>query len=366
MPERGPPAAPRPADHRGAPARQHAREPCDNDGIWSAGLQLGERPGRAPVKGDQLVGLFTGEPTASGELVKAPPLAGMPAEKGVQVHSCAPYDLPQLASRPPWIRHTRVVTSPRLGIVAGEAVAIELPRAGLGSRTIAASIDLVLQFVALIIALMVDSTLAGDDAALAAAVIVELVLILAGYPILSEWLGHGRTLGKLAMGLRVVRDDGGPIAFRQAFTRGLTGLVMEKPGLLGPITTALGMITLASSPASKRIGDHLAGTFVINERVGTRATALTPPAHVVPWQLQAWAAALDLTRLDDHLALSVRQFVARANELDPGARFMLENDLANRVAAVIAPPPPFPIAAPTLLVTVLAERRRRAEWSLHR
>ena len=120
---------------------------------------------------------------------------------------------------------------------------------------------------------------------------------------------------------------------------------MEKPGLLGPITTALGMTVLGTSKTSKRIGDHLAGTFVVNERVGTRASALAPPGYVVPWELQGWAAALDLTRFDDRLALSVRQFVTRANSLNDGARFSLENDLANRVLAVIAPPPPYPLPA---------------------
>ncbi len=183
----------------------------------------------------------------------------------------------------------------------------------------------------------------------------------AGYPILFEWLGRGRTLGKLWLGLRVVRDDGGPISFRQAFTRGLTGLVLEKPGLLGPITTALGLIVMASSESSKRIGDHLAGTFVVNERVGTQARALVAPPLFVPWELQGWAMSLDLTRLDDQLALSVRQFVTRANDLTPAARASLESDLANRVAALVAPPPPMPIPASALLITVLAERRRRAE-----
>jgi uncharacterized RDD family membrane protein YckC len=254
------------------------------------------------------------------------------------------------------------VSDPRdHAIVSGEAVLLDLPRAQLGSRTIAALIDLVLQYIAFLLLLLLDVTLSGDDAALAAVFVLEIILVFAGYPILFEWLSRGRTIGKIVMGLRVVRDDGGPIGFRQAFVRGLTGLVLEKPGLLGPITTALGMIVLASSSASKRIGDHLAGTFVLNERVGTRASALTSPVFAVPWELQGWAMALDLTRLDDQLALSVRQFVTRANQLTPGARFALESELANRVIAVIAPPPPVPLPASMLLTTVLAERRRRAE-----
>jgi uncharacterized RDD family membrane protein YckC len=246
------------------------------------------------------------------------------------------------------------------GLITGEGVALELSRAGLGSRMVAAAIDLAVQFAAVIIALIIDASVSGDAAIGAALIIVELVLILAGYPIVFEWLSRGRTLGKLAMGLRVVRDDGGPIGLRQALVRGLVGLVLEKPGLIAPISTAVGMITLGVSPASKRIGDYLAGTFVVNERTGTRPSALAAVALQVPPGLEGWAAALDLTRLDDQLALSVRQFVLRAHELHPAARDALGESLRLQVAAVIAPPPPYPLPTWAILITVLAERRRRS------
>ena len=247
------------------------------------------------------------------------------------------------------------------GLVSGEGVAIELSRAGLGSRTIAALIDVGVQLAALFVVLILDGALTGDEAILTAVVIVEIVFILAGYPILFEWLGRGRTLGKLAMGLRVVRDDGGPIGLRQALVRGISSMILEKPGLFFPIGTAIGMIVLASSSTSKRIGDLMAGTFVVNERVGTRSSALAPPPLPIPYGLEGWAASLDLSRLDDHLALGVRQFVMRAYELSPGARDALGNDLRDRLLAVISPPPPYQLPTSTILMTVLAERRRRAD-----
>ena len=57
------------------------------------------------------------------------------------------------------------------------------------------------------------------------------MLVFLGYPVAMETLTRGRTLGKMALGLRVVRDDGGPITFRQALVRGLVGLALERPGL---------------------------------------------------------------------------------------------------------------------------------------
>ncbi len=247
-------------------------------------------------------------------------------------------------------------------LVSGEGVRLDLATAGVASRLVAALIDFAVQAIVLLLALLVTALAAGssDSAALGAATLVELVLVLAGYPILSEWLGHGRTIGKLSMGLRVVRDDGGPIAFRHALVRGLAGLVLEKPGLVFPFTTAAGAVTIACSAREKRIGDMMAGTVVLDERSGARA--LPPPSPWVAPPLQPWAAAVDLARLDDRLALRLRQFVVRADELSPDAQWALGEGLRGEVLAVVAPPPPPDAPTPAVLVAVLAERRRRAAW----
>jgi len=250
------------------------------------------------------------------------------------------------------------------GLVSGEGVALDLSHAGLGSRTVAAAIDIVVQIGLLLFVSVVTSLIgAGDSAEQAAVTIVELVLILAGYPILFEWLGHGVTLGKLAMGVRVVRDDGGPSGFRQALVRGLAGFLLEKPGiiLLG-LGTAIGMITIAVSASSKRLGDMMAGTFVLNERAGP-VSALAPVHWWVPPELYGWAQALDLTGVDDRMALQLRQFMVRASELSPTARTALGEQYRAHVLAVTAPPPPPGVPTPILLTTVLAERRRRAQLS---
>jgi len=247
-------------------------------------------------------------------------------------------------------------------LVSGEGVALQLPRAGVGSRILATIIDLLVQGFGG--TFLVSTSLAplgsADPAAIAAVLIVELVLILAGYPTLSEWLGRGRTLGKIALGLRVVRDDGGPIGFRQALVRGLASLVLEKPGLGFPLTTSAGLLTALFSERSKRLGDLMAGTFVIYERGGPQRS-IAPQHFTVPYPLQPWAMALDLNRLDDHLALAVRQFVMRAHQMTPAAQHALGESLRAQLEAVTAPPPPAGTPTPLVLTTVLAERRRRAD-----
>jgi uncharacterized RDD family membrane protein YckC len=251
---------------------------------------------------------------------------------------------------------------PAPDLVSGEGVALQLPRAGIGSRLVATLIDAAIQIGAAIVLIIVTSELVGgaDAAAAAALIICEAVLIIAGYPILTEWLNHGRTVGKAAMGLRVVRDDGGPISFRQALVRGLADLVLEKPGLGFPLTTSAGLLTALFNERSKRLGDLMAGTFVIYERGGPQRS-VTPQYFTVPYPLQPWAMALDLNRLDDHLALGVRQFVMRAHQMTPAAQHALGESLRAQLEAVIAPPPPPGTPTPLVLTTVLAERRRRAD-----
>ncbi|HEU5008597.1 MAG TPA: RDD family protein [Jatrophihabitantaceae bacterium] len=252
--------------------------------------------------------------------------------------------------------------APAPDLVSGEGVALQLPRARIGSRLVATLIDVVIQILGALVLIFITSALTSgtDPAAAAALIVTEAVLVIAGYPILTEWLNHGRTFGKAALGLRVVRDDGGPISFRQALVRGLASLVLEKPGLGFPVTTSAGLLTALFSERSKRLGDLMAGTFVIYERGGPQRS-IAPQHFTVPYPLQPWAMALDLNRLDDHLALAVRQFVMRAHQMTPAAQHALGERLRAQLEAVTAPPPPPGTPTPLVLTTVLAERRRRAD-----
>ena len=82
--------------------------------------------------------------------------------------------------------------------------------------------------------------------------------------------------------------------FRHAFVRGLLGVV--------EIWLTFGTVALIASLASakgRRIGDYLAGTVVVHERVPVRAA----PVAAMPPQLVGWAQQLDLSRVPDDLAL---------------------------------------------------------------
>ena len=189
-----------------------------------------------------------------------------------------------------------------------------------------------------------------DDALAAALGLVFLLTVIVGYPVAFETLTRGRSLGKMALGLRVVREDGGPVRFRQSFVRGLLGVV--------EIWLTFGSVALIASLASaqgKRLGDQLGGTVVVRERLPVRAT----PVAAMPPQLAGWAVRLDLSRVPDDLALAARQYLGRADELSPEVRDQMGASLAGAMAAVTAPPPPPGVPPRAFLSAVLAERRRR-------
>ena len=243
-------------------------------------------------------------------------------------------------------------------LVTGEAVALDLRPAALPSRIVAGLVDALGQATLLLVVagLATATSVSVSSAAAQALGIIVLVVVLIVYPVTFETLLRGRTPGKAAMGLRVVRDDGGPIGFRQAFVRGLAGAFVERPGITFFVA---GVATSLLNSQGKRLGDLLAGTVVVQERVAVKGGVV---AHMPP-QLAGWAAQLDLSGVSNDLALSVRQFVSRADTLTPAAREDLGQRLVTAVTAAVGPPPP---GTPgwAVLAAVLAERRRREEQRL--
>jgi len=244
-------------------------------------------------------------------------------------------------------------------VVTGEAVVIDVPCARFPTRAVALAIDLMIQIVLLLfltgVALAAAAGGALNPAALAALGLAEFVLIVVGYPATIETLSRGRSLGKLALGLRVVSDDGGPERFRQALMRALLA-VLEIWLTLG----FLALVTSLLSANGKRLGDIWAGTFVITERMPQpRGPAAALPT--LPPALAGWAATLQLSGLDDGMAETARQYLSRYYTLTPAARTEFGQRIAAAVAAQVSPAPPPGTTPPDYLSAVLAERRAREQ-----
>jgi uncharacterized RDD family membrane protein YckC len=236
-------------------------------------------------------------------------------------------------------------------VVTGDAVVLDVQLAQLPVRALAAIIDVTVVSIGYIIGVMLwAATLTEFDSALSGAVlIIFTVVALVGYPIAFETATRGRSLGKMALGLRVVSDDGGPERFRQALFRALAGVIEIWTFTGGPA-----VICSLLSPKGKRIGDVFAGTVVISER----APRLTPPPPMPP-QLAWWASSLQLSGLGADQAELARQFLSRAAQLDPAVRDQIAYRIAGDVIAQISPPPPPGVPPQLVLAAVLAERHRR-------
>jgi uncharacterized RDD family membrane protein YckC len=240
--------------------------------------------------------------------------------------------------------------------VTGEAVALDLRLAQVPSRTLGLTIDLLVQFAALLLLTWLASSVADglDSAAGKGIGLVAIVGVIVGLPTLIETLTRGRSLGKLATGQRVVRDDGGPVRFRHSFVRALFMIVDF--WISGG---SVGLISSLASSRGKRLGDHFAGTVVIRERVPAAARS-AQFAYRMPGGLEGWAASLDLARLPDVTALQARQFLSRTRQLAPDVRTAMGLQLAAEVTMYVAPPPPPGVAPEDYLTAVLTERMRRA------
>ncbi len=244
-------------------------------------------------------------------------------------------------------------------LVTGEAVVLDLPAATVGVRVASGLIDVLLEVLVLVLLLVVAlvAVSSSDDALRGVAGVVATVGVLVALPTAVETLTRGRSLGKLALGLRTVRDDAGPISFRHAFIRSLVGVVeiwalSGVPALLCALVSARG----------KRLGDMVAGTYVVRERFPRPRVR---PATMPP-QLASWAARADVAPLPDGLALAARQFLDRAASLNPASRAELGAQLASQALTRVAPAPPPGHHPETVLAAVLAERRRRDELRLSR
>ena len=242
-------------------------------------------------------------------------------------------------------------------LITGDAVTLDLRIAGLPSRSLALAVDLTLQVLLLLAGTVLTTwvfSAGGSPGAQAAVTVAVVVLVLVGWPTMIETLTRGRSLGKALMGLRVVRDDGGPTRLRHSLVRALAMVFLD----FWVTSGVVGGISALSSSKSKRMGDHLAGTIVVGERIPRAANR--HEEITMPVALAGWAATLDLVAVPDALALNVRTFLHRAASLDPQVRVMTAQRLATQMAGHVRNPAPPGTPAEAYLTAVLAERTRRS------
>ncbi|HMK63424.1 MAG TPA: RDD family protein [Acidimicrobiales bacterium] len=253
-----------------------------------------------------------------------------------------------------------------------EGISLDLVLAGLGSRIAAFVLDLLVQVVFFVlVVVVVTGTLSGggQTSALVAAGILSATALLdfIGYFVLCEMLWSGRSVGKKAAGLRVVRTEGTSVGFWSSLLRNVTRIVDMMPGFLYLVGSVLILVT----PKNQRLGDILGSTMVIRERQAAfalqRGTPFDDPGYwtvpgtvgpswyapggfVLPPGLSNW----DVSAVPEQELVLIRRFLANRNGYRPEARWRLAMELAGRVWPLIsgpqAPPPPEELLECVMLV----------------
>ena len=165
-----------------------------------------------------------------------------------------------------------VATEETLIIETPERVPLHFALASIGNRFLACAIDhaiqasgvLLIALSGLIIANAASwgTTLASAPKWVLALMIVVVFLIFTGYFTFFEWLWSGQTPGKRWLKLRVIREDGRPIAFWEAAIRNLIRTLDMMPVPF----YSIGLISVFINGRDQRVGDMVAGTVVVRER----------------------------------------------------------------------------------------------------
>lgn len=225
-----------------------------------------------------------------------------------------------------------------LHIETPERVELHYVLANVGNRFLAAAIDHLIQVAFILLVLLIAASLQGwnlftgmSDWAAALAVLAVFVIIW-GYFVAFETVWSGQTPGKRIMRLRVVREDGRPIRFFEAFVRNLLRLAVDmQPGL----SYAIGVVCVIFSPRSKRVGDYVAGTVVMKERA-TEAPSLEEIIKLSELEQQRLEQAGPPPFIADTRLLTEREL--RAMEAFLKRRYELNEQQRAHLAARIALP----------------------------
>jgi uncharacterized RDD family membrane protein YckC len=243
-----------------------------------------------------------------------------------------------------------------LVVATPERVSFDYQVAGLGTRTIAQVLDLLIVFGILIAVYFVAiaALVVGSDAATLIFLIGSFVVIF-GYFWVSEALWSGQTVGKKALRLRAVGDRGEPLTFAQAGIRNIVRIVDFLPYGYG-----VGLIVLFANGKGKRLGDLAAGTIVVKDSDRVYLWQLPGARSAAPAQAVSAASPAELTlrRLDPELRRFVSSYARRRPELTLEVRAQLASHVQPSLRS--AAPDVFAQSGPLAALDHLADLASRA------
>lgn len=249
-----------------------------------------------------------------------------------------------------------------LTIATPEGVELQLTLAGPASRFVSATVDIVIQIVLLICVAIVLGIFggAGLGGGAGAFVLWFLVsfLVITFYDVFFEVFNSGRTPGKRLNGLRVVRVEGHPVTFLTSMIRNII-----RPLDFLPSAYLLGATMILATAKNQRIGDIVAGTIVVRDRLdgrGQRAEPVPPLTPVSRPPVVSATGSWDTTQVTADELAAVRQFLERRHDIASGPRSELARTLAERLRPKVAGAPADLRGEQFLLALVSAKTARSA------
>lgn len=224
----------------------------------------------------------------------------------------------------------------RLTLQGAEGIDIEVVLAGLGSRTAAAVIDLVIQGLVLV-GIAAVSAMFGDAGV--ALIAVGSLLVIFGYPIAAETFANGQTVGKRVMNMAVVAADGTPVTFMASTIRNVVRMVDLLPG-----NYLVGAVAVFASKRNQRLGDIAATTIVIQRpkpgahlvQSGAASPYTSVPGSTMEPVLSPEVAGWDVSSVTAEEIAAIRTFLLRRHSLDPSHRADLAQTLAFQILPKVA------------------------------
>jgi hypothetical protein len=143
------------------------------------------------------------------------------------------------------------------------------------------------------------------------------VLLWAYWVACELWL-DGQSLGKRALGLRVVNADGTPVTWLPSVTRNLLRVVDAVPGVYG-----VGLASTLADPYARRLGDIVAGTLVVHAKelpIGQQVPAAPALPLPVPLAPDEQAALVDFAERAGQLTVQRQEELANLLEPLTGSR----------------------------------------------
>lgn len=211
-------------------------------------------------------------------------------------------------------------------VLTPEYVEFNFVLAGLMSRFLAWLLDtLITTLVTVVVSIALALTAVVAKGFAGAAMFILWFLIDWGYGILLEAAMSGQTIGKRALGLRVIHESGVRAGFYHVVIRNLA-----RPVDRLPIFYLVGGVAALFSQDQQRLGDMLAGTIVVRERrlkiPASLGTATADRALVESAEFTARVARISAD--EEQLILSA---ALRREELGMDARLKVFAALARRL-----------------------------------